>query len=257
MHNVYHKVAVVSICTALSFTLVTNKEAKAATFNLTPTKFYILESAFSLNSIVQIFNSDEYNEVGVQINFAPQNPPRYTQEHRFDGRAFYEFNIGDLSLPTNTIVSSAILNIPIGKVTTNYPYMNLDLYGYVGNGQPDTDDFNAGGFLSRQNSLNGYPFHHTDFDVTNFVNQRVSNGNNFAGFGLRVEIGSLRQGSPSDYGKATLSYGNDQPTLTIETVDAEPVPEPTTIFGSVLALGIGGWVKRKKSSQQNKTTSQQ
>jgi hypothetical protein len=33
------------------------------------------------------------------------------------------------------------------------------------------------------------------------------------------------------------------------------VPEPTTIFGSALALGVGGWLKRKKSSQQNKITS--
>jgi hypothetical protein len=31
------------------------------------------------------------------------------------------------------------------------------------------------------------------------------------------------------------------------------VPEPTTIFGSVLALSVGGWLKRKKSSQQDKT----
>jgi len=33
------------------------------------------------------------------------------------------------------------------------------------------------------------------------------------------------------------------------------VPEPTTIFGSALALGVGGWMKRKKSSQQNKIKS--
>ncbi|MEG5095493.1 PEP-CTERM sorting domain-containing protein, partial [Microcoleus sp. B13-B4] len=46
-------------------------------------------------------------------------------------------------------------------------------------------------------------------------------------------------------------------SLVIETVDAaEPVPEPTAIFGSALALGLGGWLKRKKSSQQHKTTSQ-
>jgi hypothetical protein len=38
-----------------------------------------------------------------------------------------------------------------------------------------------------------------------------------------------------------------------QTVDFQPVPEPTTIFGSALALGVGGWLKRKKSSQQNKT----
>jgi hypothetical protein len=41
-----------------------------------------------------------------------------------------------------------------------------------------------------------------------------------------------------------------------ETVDFQPVPEPTTIFGSALALGVGGWLKRKISSQQNKPTSQ-
>jgi len=34
----------------------------------------------------------------------------------------------------------------------------------------------------------------------------------------------------------------------------EPVPEPTTIFGSALALSLGGWLKRKKSNQHNKTT---
>jgi hypothetical protein len=40
-----------------------------------------------------------------------------------------------------------------------------------------------------------------------------------------------------------------------QTLDFQPVPEPTTIFGSALALGVGGWLKRKKSSQPNKTTS--
>jgi hypothetical protein len=41
-----------------------------------------------------------------------------------------------------------------------------------------------------------------------------------------------------------------------QTLDFQPVPEPTTILGSALALGVGGWLKRKKSSQQNKTTPQ-
>src|SRR4028119_272626 len=40
-----------------------------------------------------------------------------------------------------------------------------------------------------------------------------------------------------------------------QTLDFQPVPEPTTIFGSALALGVGGWLKRKKSGQENKTTS--
>jgi hypothetical protein len=46
MKNLYHKVAVASICTALSFTLGANQEAKAATITLTPaTSFY----SFDLN----------------------------------------------------------------------------------------------------------------------------------------------------------------------------------------------------------------
>jgi hypothetical protein len=61
-----------------------------------------------------------------------------------------------------------------------------------------------------------------------------------------------------NYGSALLrGYYDAPPTLEIITVDvAEPVPEPTTIFGSAIALGVGGWLKRKKSSQQNKTSSQ-
>jgi hypothetical protein len=31
-----------------------------------------------------------------------------------------------------------------------------------------------------------------------------------------------------------------------QIVEVQPVPEPTTIFGSALALGVGGWLKRKK-----------
>jgi hypothetical protein len=34
------------------------------------------------------------------------------------------------------------------------------------------------------------------------------------------------------------------------------VPEPTTIFGSAIGLCLGGWLKRKKSTLQNKTKSQ-
>jgi len=41
----------------------------------------------------------------------------------------------------------------------------------------------------------------------------------------------------------------------VQGVDFQPVPEPTTIFGSAMALGLGGWLKQKKSSQQNKKNS--
>jgi hypothetical protein len=85
-----------------------------------------------------------------------------------------------------------------------------------------------------------------NFNVTNFVNQRVSNGDAFAGLGIRNST------LFADYFGGSVSLANSA-ELTIET---EPVPEPTTIFGSALALSLGGWLKRKKLSPQNKTTPQ-
>jgi hypothetical protein len=89
-------------------------------------------------------------------------------------------------------------------------------------------------------------------------------------FGLRVSFFSLIlfHSFTSFFIFALVSYicfhwdapGTDalgRSSLVIETADvADPVSEPTTIFGSVIALGVGGWLKRKKSNQRNKTTQQ-
>ena len=250
MNNLYHKIAVASACTALSFTLLTNKEAKAATFNLTAIQFsidaetlpYLSNVGFTTYKYVFASNYllppyTNYSSVGVG---------------KAETRQFYEFNIGSIFLATNTVIRRAVLDTPVDDVHTNYPYLNLDLYGYVGNGKRDINDFNAGEFLGSQDALNRYPFHQAEFEVTNFVSQLLSNGNSFAGFGFHAGIPSLQPGGGQGGGLASLSYGGKQPTLIIETVD---VPEPTTIFGSALALGVGRWLKRKKSSQENKTTS--
>jgi hypothetical protein len=255
MNKLYHKIAVAFACTALSFTLVANKEAQAATFNLTPTtKFAIAEtiapSPPGSNSV--LLGESEYGGgVSTTIFFVPRNPPRYSYVATEQTRQFYEFNIGSLAFDTNTIITRAILDIPLDNVTSSSGYMDLALYGYVGNGRPDIGDSRAGGFLDSQDALYRYPFHQAEFDVTNFVSQRVSNGNGFAGFRVLAAPGSLQPGVSQVTGSAIFSYGNNQPTLIIETV-----PEPTTIFGSALALAGAGWLKQKKSSRQNKTTSQ-
>jgi hypothetical protein len=90
-----------------------------------------------------------------------------------------------------------------------------------------------------------------NFDVTSFVNQRVSNGDAFAGFGIRA----------SDLGGLFLNNGSNsgiKPRLIVESADVaeQGVPEPTTILTAAVALSWGGWLKRKNSSQQNKTKSQ-
>ncbi|MEG4496625.1 PEP-CTERM sorting domain-containing protein [Microcoleus sp. F10-C6] len=88
-----------------------------------------------------------------------------------------------------------------------------------------------------------------NFDVTPFVNQRVSNGDTFAGFAISLlNVGWVTLGGTDALGRSSL---------VIETADvAEPVPEPTAIFGSARGLCLGGWLKRKKSNQQHKITPQ-
>ena len=176
----------------------------------------------------------------------------------YERRAFYEFNIGNLSLAPNTVIRRAILKTPLrGDVrgNPNYdPYLFLRLFGYVGNGRADLSDFDAGvsiglGEVMGPNSYPTIPLDSIDFDVTPFVNQRVNSRDNFAGFSFRL------QGLHLINSTATLRDDyNAPPSLIIETADAT-VPEPTTIFGSAIGLYLGGWLKRKKSSQQNKTKS--
>ncbi len=177
----------------------------------------------------------------------------YAGPHR---RAFYEFDIGNLSLAPNTVIRSAILKTPISKVNHggSDPLL-LRLFGYVGNGKADLSDFDAGvsiggGEVMDANSYPRIPRDSIDFDVTPFVNERVNSRDDFAGFGFRV--GDFR----AIWSSATLRDDyNAPPSLIIETADAT-VPEPTTIFGSAIGLCLGGWLKRKKSSQQDRTAPQ-
>ncbi len=74
--------------------------------------------------------------------------------------------------------------------------------------------------------------------------QSIRNNDVFAGFGIRTN------------GRGNVTINQDA-SLIITTVDAaEPVPEPTTILTAAVALGWGGWLKQKNSSQQDKTKSQ-
>ena len=232
MNNLYHKIAVASVCTALSFTLGVNKEAKAATFALAAT-------GFNVSGTSQMGGTGIWNDNGNSGLFISTNDRNSAM------RAFYEFNIGNLSLAPDTVIKRAFFNVQISDIMNGYKYQFIDIVGYVGNGIADLSDFEAGeNFLALIDiePISRYPASSINIDVTQFLNQRISNGDAFAGFGIRPSTLTYPEGS------ARLDNSAE---LTIETV-----PEPATIFGSALALGVGGWLKRKKSSQQNKTTPQ-
>jgi len=241
MKNLYQKVVVTSLCTALGFALGANKEAKAAIFSLPST----------INSEIIDGTRNSFDGLGDDI-YAEIAYMAVVKGTLGEAAQVTEFNISSFSLGTNKVISNAVLQVQIytlglyglGVSATNPG--SLGIFGYVGNGTVEASDFEAGVFLNSVDISSSSDKDILNFNVTPFVNQQVNNGDAFAGFGIRA----------LNFGGLFLSNGGfsgSKPSLIIET--AEPVPEPTTIFGSALALGVGGWLKRKKSGQENKTTS--
>ena len=246
MNNLYHKIAVASVCTALGLALGANQEAKAATITLPSTiNFGVLDSSYDGNS---------FDGLGDEV--LPANVPFTLKGTQGEAAQFAEVNIGSFSPLPNTVISSAIFQAEILSFRVSGLGVNVTnpgsvgIFGYVGNGTAETSDFEAGVLLSSVDVSSSSPGDILNFDVTPFVNQRVSNNDAFAGFGIRA----LNSGGLSLKGG---EFRGSQPRLIVETAQvAEPVPEPTTIFGSAIGLCLGGWLKRKKSTPQNKTTSQ-
>ena len=242
MNNFYHKLAVVSVCTALNFALVANKEAKAATLGYQATTTFFIENF----PRPYIFGNEGGGDPGSGDRLYTHLEGEgffIVMKTRFNSaekRSFHEFSIDHLSL-----IKKAIFSFELESQPGNYGRWALNLNGYVGNGMADLSDYGNGKELDSYEPPK-YPGR-IEFDVTQFVKKLVSNQDDFAGFSTQI-------GGKSGKVNIYNTYFS-QPLLIIETADvAEPVPEPTTIFGSALALSLGGWLKRKKSNQQNKTT---
>jgi hypothetical protein len=233
MNNLYHKIAVASVCTALGFALGANKEAKAATITLEP----------AIN-----FEVLDYSNDGVGDEVRIEDNSYFGKVRVAEGRLFAEFNIDSFS--PNEDITGVFLQTQIGYLGGSVGEFrnpgSFGLFGYAGNGTGDLSDFGAGVLLTSVDTSSLSRGETLNFDVTPFVKQRVSNGDPFAGFGFRVfNPGFVELGGDS--------FPDYPVTLVVET---EPVPEPTTIFGSAIFLGVGGWLKRKKSTVQNKAKAQ-
>ena len=97
MNNLYHKVAVASVGIALGFALGASEEVKAATFTLTARRF-----------VVEGYQYGPYNSVGERVldsedPSAEADSIQRASNITSERRAFYEFNIGNLSLAPDTI----------------------------------------------------------------------------------------------------------------------------------------------------------
>jgi hypothetical protein len=244
MKNLYRKVAVASVCTALGFALGANEEAYSATFTFTNNNltFDVLDMNNNFFGVPARFD-------GRGDKLFPAGSAAVMKTTDSEAAELTEFNISSFFLAPNTVISSAVFQTNISPFRTHNFVGSLGIFGYVGNGRAEISDFEAGVLLSSVDVSSLSPGDTFKFDVTQFVNQRVSNRDAFAGFGIRaLNLGQVHLGGTD---------ARDHSSLIIETADViESVPEPTTIFGSVIALGVGGWLKRKNSSRKNKTALQ-
>ena len=139
-----------------------------------------------------------------------------------------------------TNIINAVLRIEVRVWPTS---STLALFGYVGNGIAEASDFEAGVFLGATTNYEEEVYQFAYFNVTPFLNELVNNNNEFAGFAMR----SLRW--DTIYLSIEDQLFTDPPRLFVEA-EYETVPEPTTIFGSAIVLGGGGWLKGSISVMQ-------
>jgi len=249
--KLYHKIAVASVCTALGFVLKASSEAKVATFTLEPMiTFGVVEWGYPAWNEEEYYLYYNFDGIGDLVLNDDQNS--FGRVRDVDLAHFAEFNIDSFSLLPNKVIRSVFLETQILSFNYfggNFNPGSVSIFGYVGNGTAETSDLEAGVSLSSVDTSSSSLGDILSFDVTRFVNQRVSNADAFAGFAIRA----LNPGYVHIGGNNSLSTPL---RMVVETADAEPVPEPTTIFGSAIALGVGGWLKRKDLNRQNKTTPQ-
>ena len=251
MNNLSHKIAVASVCTALGFVLGAKTEAKAATLSLDPTTIFTVQDVEDPNA-----TNGPYSFDGRGDYVRPGDFDFLFRGSTGEYAPFAEFNISSFPVAPGTAISNAVFQARIANLILFTGYgvngtlpSSIGIFGYIGNGTADPSDFETGVLLSSVDTSSPSFGNTLNFNVTPFLNRLVSNGDTFAGFGLRA----------SNIGGIVLSEQFPPPRLIVETTNVaepEPVPEPTTIFGSAITLGLGGWLKRKKSSQQHKTAAQ-
>ncbi len=161
----------------------------------------------------------------------------------FVERGLWEFDLSEL--PSGTILGIDLHLIVSSTTLERDPF---DVYGYAGNGTIETADATAGSLLAA--GLNGNVVSQAGpviFDVTSFIFNSSVQAAGFAGFNARYSnelsgvVGQKSFQSPNN------DFGNASPWLVVEfTPTPIPVPAAAWLFGS--ALGLLGWMRRRKAS---------
>lgn len=220
MKNLHHKFTAASVCTAISLVLGVSTEVKAATFTFGPaTTFEVIDGGFS----------GSFDGRGDEV--FPGNFDAVVKGTVGEAAEFVEFDMSGFSLAPNTSIRRAIVQAEIYTFSTTGLGIgsvnpgSLGIFGYVGNGVANASDFEAGVFLSAVEVSDLSAGDIITFDVTQFIDQRVSNRDAFAGFGIRaLNLGTLTLGG--------TNFPGMPPRLIVET-QALPNPFPNRPPSSV------------------------
>ncbi|MGB3652552.1 MAG: cadherin-like domain-containing protein [Rivularia sp. (in: cyanobacteria)] len=112
---------------------------------------------------------------------------------------FAEFDIDEFSIPEGETITSARFDVKITGLEVGglgAPFGDnpdrIGAFGYAGNGIADVSDFEAGVLLDTEDTSDPSVGQQLSFDVTDFVQNLVKNGESFAGIGLRaLEFGGV------------------------------------------------------------------
>lgn len=118
--------------------------------------------------------------------------------------------------------------------------MALDLYGYVGDGQVTSGDYDVGTYFGSaawvSNAQNPGAL---IIDVTDYVNTQLALGTDIIGINIRPNL--------LTHNCCTTTWisfdGSDDPGSPTLSLHAVPVPATVWLFGS--ALGLMGVIRRK------------
>jgi len=245
MNNLYRKIAVASVCTALSFALEPNKEVKAGP----PAHIS------SFTSTQTFFIADTDGDGRGDSSYGGLINPPVGQSGRTEYRSFYIFNIAQLLTSPRYVERAEFWVLNKRDPTSHYgPSFQLEIYSYDSSGENIANPyqfFETGKYLDSTQKFSQLYSETFSFSVGSFVNEKLRNKSAFVGFGIRDTYNS-KTSSNDEQGFISLQ---EKAHLNIIAPPA-PVPEPTTIFGSAIGLYLGGWLKRKKSTLQNKGKSQ-